>query len=124
MSSMDDRTARMNPPGRPRRKTPRKKPMKDPARPSRIVIPMPRGSGPGRSTRATAPTIRPTSSRLRMLRITVSVRRRGEAEELLEQPDEGVEARPGGGAGRRLRRGVHARGLLAGKGLDGLSEVG
>src|SRR6267143_5086436 len=114
MSSIDDRTERMKPPGRPRMKNPRKKPMKDPARPRRIVIPMPRGSGPGSSTRATAPTSSPTRSRLRMLtRIKSSVRAGGETEQLLQQPEE-VEALPGGGTGPGLRRGVHDRGLLAG----------
>src|SRR5256885_14174807 len=124
MSSMDDSTARMNPPGRPRMKNPRKKPMKEPARPSRIVMPMPRGSGPGSSARATAPTMRPTRSRPRMLTIMQSVGTRGEAEQLLQQMEEVVERRPGRGRGRSWGGSLVARGLRTGKGLDRLGDVG
>src|SRR6266480_1314537 len=124
---MDDSTARMNPPGRLKMKSPRKKPMNEPARPSRIVMPMPRGSGPGSSTRATAPTMRPSASRPRMLTtIMPSVWAGcagGQAEELLQKLEE-IDSLPGRGRGSRRRRRRYSCGLLTGQNLDRRGDVG
>src|SRR2546429_9023713 len=126
MGGMEESTARMKPPGRLKMKSPTKKPMKDPARPRRIVMPMPRGSGPGSSTRATAPTMRPSASRQRMLAIMPSVRAGcagAQAEQLLQKREE-IDSLLGRGRGPRLRRWRNSCGLLTGQNLDDRCDVG
>src|SRR5919201_635447 len=56
----------MIPPPYPRKRRARIPPRNEPARPSPIVAKMPMGSGPGSASRASAPTIRPQSTRTRM----------------------------------------------------------